>query len=187
MEGWLWRNHSVPKSPATDRKRPASGERDNSRWGVRASPVAMGRSISSKVVDDVSFAVITRILLGIRPSQRFRFAGRPETFDEIQQFVAGLTQRDLAPPNHRLHLVAQNDPAPWRAKFSVPLYGLSGLFDPVVPWFWVRRWLRGNCPGLKGYRIIWLADHNVLGTSPDVAAEQIRTWMGLEQRSKARS
>jgi len=143
------------------------------RWAVR---------LAQRLFDDVSFAVITRILLGYARVSRFRFRRSPETFDEIQQFVAGLTQRDLAAAKHRLHLVAQNDPCALAGKVSVPLYGLSGLFDPVVPWFWVRRWLRGNCPGLKGYRIIWLADHNVLGTSPDVAAEQIRTWMGLEQK-----
>jgi len=30
---------------------------------------------------------------------------------------------------------------------SVPLYGLSGLFDPVVPWFLGAPVVKGNCPG----------------------------------------
>jgi hypothetical protein len=54
---------------------------------------------------------------------------------------------------------------------------LSGLWDPIVPWFWVRPWLRRNCPGLREYRIITGADHNVLGTTPNAAAQIVLGWM----------
>jgi len=46
-----------------------------------------------------------------------------------------------------------------------------------VPWFRVRRWLRRNCPGLREYRIIWSADHNVLSTAPKLAADQVVRWI----------
>jgi hypothetical protein len=49
----------------------------------------------------------------------------------------------------------------------------------VVPWFPVHRWLKGQCQNFKGWRLIWRADHNVLGTAPRVAAEQIASWMNF--------
>jgi len=136
--------------------------------------------LAQRLSDNLSFSILTRILLGYARVCRFRFRRTPETYREVQQFVAELTERDFAAARHRLHLVAQNDPCATAGKVSVPLYCLSGLFDPVVPWFWVRRWLRNHCPGLKAYRIIARADHNVLGTAPDVAAAQILRWMGLK-------
>jgi hypothetical protein len=50
-----------------------------------------------------------------------------------------------------------------------------------VPWFWVRPWLKRNCPRLRDYRIIWGADHNVLGTGFRAAAEHVLRWMGEKQ------
>jgi hypothetical protein len=53
----------------------------------------------------------------------------------------------------------------------------------VVPWFVVRRWLRRNCPTLRDYRVILRADHNVLGTAPAEAAEQILSWIIQSRQS----
>jgi hypothetical protein len=46
-----------------------------------------------------------------------------------------------------------------------------------VPWIFVLPWLRGDCPALREYRVIWHADHNVLGTAPKAAAELVLRWM----------
>jgi len=140
------------------------------RWAVR---------MAQRWCNDLSFSLLIRILLGYARVSRFRFRRSPETFDEIQQFVTGLSERDFAAAKHRLRLVAENDPAAIARQVPVPVYGLSGLFDPVVPWFFVRRWLRHHCPALKAYRVIWHADHNVLGSAPDAAAKQILRWMAL--------
>ena len=58
-----------------------------------------------------------------------------------------------------------------------PLYALTGLLDPIVPWYWVRRWLRQNCPTLREYRILCRADHNVLSTAPQAAADLVVRWI----------
>jgi hypothetical protein len=78
---------------------------------------------------------------------------------------------------HRLRLVAQNDPRPVARQTSLPVCGLTGVLDPIVPWIFVLPWLRGDCPALREYRVIWHADHNVLGTAPKAAAELVLRWM----------
>jgi len=59
----------------------------------------------------------------------------------------------------------------------LPVCYLSGWLDPIVPWPLVRRWLRKNCPGLRDTKIIFSADHNILGTAPEVAARQVLYWI----------
>ena len=91
--------------------------------------------------------------------------------------VAFFDYFDRQAAKHRLHLVAENDPCSLAQQANVPIYALTGLLDPIVPWFWVRRWLKSNCPALREYKIIWRADHNVLGTASQAAAEQVVQWM----------
>ena len=78
---------------------------------------------------------------------------------------------------HRLRLVAANDPRGLARQVRLPVYQLSGWFDPVVPWPFVRLWLKRHCPGFRGSRVIGMADHNVLGTAPKGAAEQVMQWV----------
>jgi hypothetical protein len=59
----------------------------------------------------------------------------------------------------------------------MPLYALSGIIDPIVPWWFVRPWLRKNCSALREYHLVWKADHNVLGTNPGASAERVLQWM----------
>ena len=76
-----------------------------------------------------------------------------------------------------MHLIAENDPRPIASETKLPVFGLSGWLDPIVPWPWVRRWLGKNCPALRDYKVLWGADHNVLSTAPKEAAGQILKWM----------
>jgi hypothetical protein len=46
-----------------------------------------------------------------------------------------------------------------------------------MPWPYVRRWLKRNCPVLRDYKIIKSGDHNVLGTATKQAAWQVLEWM----------
>jgi hypothetical protein len=60
---------------------------------------------------------------------------------------------------------------------GVPVYSVTGLIDPIVPWPWTRYWLRRNCPALREYKIVIFADHNVLGTAPRKSANIIVDWI----------
>src|SRR5437016_8227066 len=145
--------------------------------GFVQHPLRWAARLAQKCCDDISFSLLQRVLFGYARVSRFRFRRSPETFAEIQEFIAGLTPRDLQAAKHRLHLLAQSDLCAIAQQAKVPVYALTGLLDPVVPWLWVRRWLKQNCPALREYKIIWRADHNVLGTAPDLAAEQVVRWM----------
>jgi len=145
--------------------------------GFVRHPLRWAARLAQRFCDDISFSLLRRVLFGYARVSRFRFRRSPETFAEIQEFIAALTPRDLQAAKHRLHLLAQSDLCAIARQARIPVYALTGLFDPVVPWLWVRRWLKQNCPALREYKIIWRADHNVLGTAPDAAAEQVLRWM----------
>ena len=93
------------------------------------------------------------------------------------EFVARRTELDRRAAQHRLHSIAENDPRAIASRTALPVFGLSGWLDPIVPWPWVRRWLRKNCPSLRDYNIVWRADHNVLSTAPKEAAERVWAWI----------
>jgi pimeloyl-ACP methyl ester carboxylesterase len=141
------------------------------RWAVRAGQRVGGR---------VPLALVTRILFGYAKVARFRFRHAPETVAGIHEFIARRTELDRQAAVHRLQLIAQNDPCAIARQVKIPVYALSGLIDPLVPWFCVQPWLKKNCLALRDYKIIRNADHNVLGTAPQAAAQQVLQWMGLE-------
>jgi pimeloyl-ACP methyl ester carboxylesterase len=138
------------------------------RWGVRLAERFTGR---------VSLSLLARIFFGYARVARFRYRHSPEVQANIREFIARRTELDLKAATHRLHLIAQNDPRHIAQAAKVPVYALTGFVDPIVPWLFVRPWLRKNCPALLDYKIVWRADHNVLGTAAEAAAEQILRWM----------
>ncbi|SPE59734.1 conserved hypothetical protein [Verrucomicrobia bacterium] len=146
--------------------------------GFVRHPVRWGARVAGKVFGDVSFRLITHLLFGYARVARFRFRHSPETLKGIKEFIAHLTEQERQAAMHRLRLVAQSDPCAIARRVQVPVYALTGFIDPIVPWFEVRRWLKRNCPALREYRIIWAADHNVLGSAANTAAEQVLRWMG---------
>jgi pimeloyl-ACP methyl ester carboxylesterase len=101
----------------------------------------------------------------------------PAVLADLDEFVARRTAADQEAAAHRLRLIAEAD---WRsvaARTRVPVWHLAGLLDPVVPWWPQQRWLRRHCPGFRGARVVAKADHNVLGSAPEVAAAQILEWL----------
>ena len=138
------------------------------RWAVRLAEKLTGR---------ISTAFFVWIIFGYAKIARFRYRHSPETLATIDEFVVRRTELDRRAAQHRLHLMAQNDPRPIASLTGLPVFGLSGILDPIVPWPFVRRWLRKNCPALRDYRIIDSADHNVLSTAPVEAAKQVLDWM----------
>jgi pimeloyl-ACP methyl ester carboxylesterase len=141
------------------------------RWAVRLAEKLTGR---------ISTALFVRIVFGYAKIARFRYRHSPETLANIDEFVVRRTELDRRAAQHRLHLIAQNDPRPIASQTPLPVFGLSGILDPLVPWPFIRRWLRKNCPALRDYRIIRRADHNVLSTAPAEAAKQIFDWMNQQ-------
>jgi pimeloyl-ACP methyl ester carboxylesterase len=141
-------------------------------WGAKLA-ATLGRQIPLTLIK-VTFQIYGQI-------SRWRFRGCPETLAGITAYIARLDQRCRLAAVHRLHLVAQSDPRSAARNLSAPLYAAGGGLDPIVPWFYVRTWLKRECPALRDYKIFWRADHNVLGTAPAAAAEQILSWISESQ------
>lgn len=117
----------------------------------------------------------------------YRHRRAPETLANIAEFVARRTiEADRDAIAHRYRLIAESDFRPVARQTRLPVFYLAGLVDPLVPWPIVRLWLRRNCPGYRGGRTIWRADHNVLGTAPQASAEQILQWIS-EQTASSRA
>jgi pimeloyl-ACP methyl ester carboxylesterase len=145
--------------------------------GFARHPIPSGVLLAEKVCGEIPLKVLTRILLGYSKVARFRFRHAPETLASLEEFIARRTELDRQAARHRLHLLLDNDPCAIAQKVEVPVYALTGAYDPVVPWIAVRSWLKKNCPQLQSYKVLWKADHNVLGTAPVAAAEQVLAWM----------
>jgi pimeloyl-ACP methyl ester carboxylesterase len=145
--------------------------------GFVQHPVCAGVRFAEKCTGSISLGLVTRILFAYARIARFRYRHAPEVREGINDFIARRTELDRQAAKHRLHLIAENDPCAIVRELRVPTYALSGLIDPIVPWYFVRRWLERNCPALREYRILRGADHNVLGTAPDESARLITTWM----------
>ena len=127
-----------------------------------------------------------RLLLSVYSRYaRFRHRHAPETRACIAEFVARRSHPlDRAAIVHRLDLIARNDPRSAAQQARVPVFNLIGLVDPIVPALPVWLWCRRHCPGHRGSRLIWNADHNVLGTAPDRSAQQVLQWMASKSEPR---
>ena len=109
---------------------------------------------------------------------KLRHRQAPETLACIADFVKNRTSEpDRQAICHRYSLISKNDLRSIARNTVLPVYQICGFFDPIVPWPFVQPWLKRNCPGFRGWKVIWRADHNVLGTAPQAAAECILRWM----------
>ncbi len=131
-----------------------------------------------KIAGKIPAAVFIRIIFGYAKYARYRYKRSPETLAALDEFIARRSPEDRDAAQYRLHLIARNDPRETAKNVKVPVYGLSGILDPIVPWPPVRRWLKRNCPALRDYKVIRRADHNVLNTGIKESARWILEWMG---------
>ena len=145
--------------------------------GFVRHPMRWGARLAERLGGGIPLSLLTRILFGYAKVARFRYRHSPETLANIHEFIARRTELDRQAAVHRVRLVARNDPRPIAEQVKVPVYGLTGLIDPIVPWCCVRPWLRRRCPSLRAYRIIMNADHNVLSTAAQLSARQVLQWM----------
>jgi pimeloyl-ACP methyl ester carboxylesterase len=110
---------------------------------------------------------------------RIRFRRSRGTLAGINEFVQHRADRlDRAALRHRLRLIAENDLRPIARHMTLPVYSLTGLIDPLVPWPWVSHWLKRHCPGYRGTRVVWSGHHNVCLSAPATSADQILEWIG---------
>ena len=142
------------------------------RWAVRLAEKLTGR---------ISDAMVVRLIFAYAKIARFRYRRSPETLANIDEFVSRRTGFDRRAAQHRLHLIAENDPRPDRPPDQAAGLWLTGVPDPIVPWPWVRHWLKKNCPALRDYKLIWSGDHNVLSTTPRESTRQVLEWMALPE------
>jgi pimeloyl-ACP methyl ester carboxylesterase len=145
--------------------------------GFVRHPVQAGVRFAERIGRGISLALLTRIMFGYAKVARFRYRRSPETQAEIQEFIRRRTEPDRQAAVHRLRLIAQSDFCAVARGAKIPTFAMTGVLDPIVPWFFVRHWLRQNCPALREYKIFWRADHNVLGTAAEAAAEQVMRWI----------
>jgi pimeloyl-ACP methyl ester carboxylesterase len=132
---------------------------------------------AERITSKIPLRVLRTMLSGYARVARVRFWRSPETLAGIGEFIGRWTDLHRQAAAHRLRLIAQNDPCALAGEVQLPLYAITGGLDPIVPWLPVRRWLRRNCRGLRSYKIIWTADHNVLSTAPQAAADQVVRWI----------
>jgi pimeloyl-ACP methyl ester carboxylesterase len=129
------------------------------------------------LLTQIIFPVTNRIFARYYATlSRYRFRHSPETLARINDFLERRTPLDFRAAQHRLHLIAGYDPRPVAQNADVPVFAISGWFDPIVPWFLVRRWLRKNCPMLRDFKII-RGDHAVLISASRTSARQILDWI----------
>lgn len=140
-------------------------------------PMRRAIRLAEKVTARISSRLLVWIIFGYARVARFRYRHSPQILASLDEFIARRTELDRRAAQHRLQLVAENDPRQIVRRISLPVFGLSGFFDPIVPWLRVRHWLRNNCPALRDYRVILRADHNVLSTAPREAARQVLRWI----------
>jgi pimeloyl-ACP methyl ester carboxylesterase len=138
------------------------------RWGVRLTRATFGR---------LPLGALHALLKLYGKIARLRYRRSPETVANIQEFIQRRTELDRQAALHRLTLILGHDPRATARTTQLPVFYVSGWVDPIVPWPLVRSWLRQQCPSLRADKIIFPADHNVLGTAPVPSARQVLAWM----------
>ncbi len=145
--------------------------------GFARHPVPLMASLAAGFVRRSSFKLLTSLFRGYVRVSRARFRRSPEILAGLTEFLARRTRSDCLALQHRLALVAGNDPRRKARGATIPVFALTGFWDPIVPWYPAGRWLQRNCPAHQAHHVIWQADHNVLGTAPRAAATQVLKWM----------
>jgi len=145
--------------------------------GFVKHPLPWGARLMRALGQRTPLAAHHGIMKGYELYANFRHRQAPETRASIREFVDRRTLPDRQAMGARLELVARYDPRAIARQTVLPVFYLAGLVDPLVPWPFVRWWLRRNCPGYRGGRTCWRADHNVLSTQPKLAATTILNWM----------
>lgn len=147
--------------------------------GFGRHPAPWMASVAGRLSGRASYRGVRMLFSAYAKLAPVRFRNSPETIASMREFIARRTLQDCRAMKHRLELVARNDPRRVVQEVNVPIYALTGFWDPIVPWYSAKRWLKQNCPRLSAHRVLWRADHNVLGTAPFASANQVLNWMAM--------
>ncbi|MEN9576962.1 MAG: hypothetical protein RL514_4817, partial [Verrucomicrobiota bacterium] len=128
---------------------------------------------------------LSAVVGGYAVVARWRFQQSAEVVAAVGEFRGRWGEELRQAAGHRLRLIAGNDPRELVRGVRVPVVHLTGVFDPVVPWWPVQRWLGRECPGWCGKAVVWPADHNVLSTGTPAAVRLVLGWMGGAGRGAA--
>jgi pimeloyl-ACP methyl ester carboxylesterase len=150
--------------------------------GFARHPWPWGARLMRWVGERLAMSFYQRMLRVYAFYAKFRHRDAPETLASIGEFVARRTALDRQAMRARLELVTQADARPVARRTMLPVRYLAGVVDPLVPGPYVRRWLRCNCPGYRGGKTFWFADHNVLATAARQSAETVLEWMAVGKR-----
>lgn len=145
--------------------------------GFARYPAPWIAGLAARSLARSSFKRLTWAFRAYVSVSKIRFRRSPATLGSLEEFLSRRTPEDCRAVQHRMELVARNDPRQKARVKNAPLYLLTGFWDPIVPWYPAKRWLRKHSPNYCGNRMIWTADHNVLGTAPKAAAAQVREWI----------
>lgn len=140
------------------------------KWAVR---------LARRLLAQTPKELLKRSLWIYRMYGQIRYKHAPESLAAINGFLARRNNLDREAMLHRLDLIEQADFWPVARVISVPVFYLSGFVDPIVPWASVGPQLKRNCPTLKRRKIIWSADHTVLGSAAKESARAIFAWMHI--------
>lgn len=152
--------------------------------GFVKHPLPFGARLLRSLGEALPMGPYRALLAAYAVFARFRHRHAPETLASLDEFVARRTALDRAAMRARLELVARADFREVARQTTLPVFYLAGLVDPLVPWPFVRCWLRRHCPGYWGGKTFWLADHNVLSTASRPAAEQVFRWLTAASTSQ---
>ena len=145
--------------------------------GFVRHPARWAAKLSGRWLASIPLKAIRTVLIGYGKLAPWRFRREPETAACIYDYIDRISDEKRQALVHRLDLLAESDFCAAATHLNLPIFALTGFWDPIVPWFYVRRWLRKKCPSLREFKVLWRADHNVLGTAPEAAAETILHWM----------
>lgn len=144
--------------------------------GFGRYPIMCGVRLAGVLTGLLSEALMKRVLRMYSKALHLRYRRSPEVRATIDAFLSRRTDLDRRAAMHRLDLILRSDPSSSVRACALPIYALTGFFDPIVPWILVRRWFRRNCSSLRDHKVIWRADHTVLATAPRASADQILRW-----------
>lgn len=108
-----------------------------------------------------------------------RRGGDERQIRQMDAFVARRNEQDRRAILHRLRLIRRHDPRSRAQANRIPLFYLTGAIDFVVPWMFVRPWVRKNCFSLRGDQKIRGCDHALFFSEPEKSAAQLKEWMRL--------
>ena len=146
--------------------------------GFAKHPWSWGARFLRTVTANIPRGLLRMLLAGYAQYARFRHRHAPETLADMTEFVENrLHPDDPAAMMQRYTIIIENDLRPVARNMELPVYQLTGMLDPIVPWPLTAPWLRQNCPSVKDSRVIRTADHNVLATEPVKSARLILSWM----------